>query len=156
MKNITLIILFTFGLGGYASIGSSFSVNDSSIVLKTKTGNIVGTLLIANPNRKTPIALIIAGSGPTDRDGNNLMAKNNSLKILSEALARNGISSLRYDKRGIGESRAAGKKEADLSFENYIDDAKEWIDLFKDDKRFSDVTVIGHSRSGPKCRQDNS
>lgn len=119
--------------------------NDSSLILKTSTGNIAGTLLIANSVKKTPVALIIAGSGPTDRNGNNPMAMNGSLKLLAEKLYKNGISSLRYDKRGIGESSEAGKNEAQVKFENNIEDVRGWINLLKQDNRFSEITVIGHS-----------
>jgi len=71
--------------------------------------------------------------------------KNNSLKMLSVELLKNGIATLRYDKRGIAESSAAGKSEIDLRFEDYVNDAKEWINLLKQDKRFSKIIVIGHS-----------
>jgi pimeloyl-ACP methyl ester carboxylesterase len=73
------------------------------------------------------------------------MMKNNSLKMLAEALAKNGIASLRYDKRGIGESKGSAISEGGLVFENYIEDAKSWINLLKQDKRFSKVIIIGHS-----------
>lgn len=124
---------------------SSIDEKGSTIILKTTKGNLAGTLLVANSSIKTPVVLIIAGSGPTDRNGNNPMAANGSLKLLAEGLFKNGISSLRYDKRGIGESRDAGKNEADVRFEDNIDDARSWINLLKDDKRFSKVIVIGHS-----------
>jgi hypothetical protein len=61
----------------------------------------------------------IAGSGPTDRDGNNPRLKNNSLKMLAVELVKNEIASLRYDKRAIGKSKIAGLQETDLRFENY-------------------------------------
>jgi len=60
-------------------------------------------------------------------------------------LAKNGIASLRYDKRGIGESKASAISEQSLVFENYTEDAKSWINLLKQDKRFSQVVIIGHS-----------
>jgi pimeloyl-ACP methyl ester carboxylesterase len=103
------------------------------------------------------VVLIISGSGPTDRDGNSplLRGANNSLKLLAEALAANGIASVRYDKRGIGETGKsmllAAKntksipREEDLSFENYIDDAVRWGKQLRSDRRFSTLTVIGHS-----------
>jgi pimeloyl-ACP methyl ester carboxylesterase len=91
--------------------------------------------------------LLISGSGPTDRDGNSklLGGANNSLKLLAEALADNGIASVRYDKRGVAASAAAGTSEADLRFEQYVDDAAAWVARLKGDKRFSRVTVVGHS-----------
>ncbi|MDB5196179.1 MAG: alpha/beta fold hydrolase [Flaviaesturariibacter sp.] len=92
-----------------------------------------------------PVALIIAGSGPTDRNGNNPMAKNASLELLSDALSNAGIATLRYDKRGIVASAAAMKSESELRFDDYVQDAAGWVKLLKSDKRFSKVYVIGHS-----------
>ena len=115
------------------------------IILKINTDQLFGTLTTPDLTKKYPVALLISGSGPTDRNGNNPMMKNNSLKMLAEALAKNGIASLRYDKRGIGESKASAISEQTLVFENYTEDAKSWINLLKQDKRFSEVIVIGHS-----------
>lgn len=118
---------------------------ESPVILKINTDQLYGTLTIPDVSKKCPVALIIAGSGPTDRNGNNPMMKNNSLKMLAEALAKNGIASLRYDKRGVGESKPAAISEGELVFENYTEDTKSWINLLKQDKRFSKVIVIGHS-----------
>jgi pimeloyl-ACP methyl ester carboxylesterase len=115
------------------------------MVLHTPSGDIFGALLLPTSKEPIPVALIIAGSGPTDRDGNNTMLKNNSLKLLATALAGNGIASVRYDKRGVAESKAAGKSESDLRFDDYVSDARGWIALLKEDKRFASVFVIGHS-----------
>jgi pimeloyl-ACP methyl ester carboxylesterase len=109
-----------------------------------------GTLLLpAKTTGKVPVALIIAGSGPTDRNGNSPMlpGPNNSLKLLAESLASQGIASLRYDKRGIAGSQAAaaGKSEADLRFSHLGDDAAAWIAQLRKDARFSTLTIIGHS-----------
>ena len=70
--------------------------------------------------------------------------KNNSLRYLAENLARQGIATLRYDKRLIGQSKT-GQRESDIRFEDYINDAKQWISRLKQDARFSKVIVIGHS-----------
>jgi uncharacterized protein len=119
-----------------------------SIVLATATGALHGTLLVPEASSgAVPVMLIIAGSGPTDRDGNSplLPGSNNSLKLLAEGLAAHGIASVRYDKRGIAASRAAGTSEDALRFDAYIDDAVAWIARLRDDVRFSKVGVIGHS-----------
>ena len=65
--------------------------------------------------------------------------------MLAHSLATANIASVRFDKRGIGASAAAGPKEADLRFENYVDDAAAWVEQLRHDKRFSTVTIIGHS-----------
>lgn len=118
---------------------------DETVVLKTNTGDLEGTLMMPEVKLPVPVALVIAGSGPTDRDGNNPVMKNNSLKMLAEGLAQKGIATLRYDKRGIAKSQMAGLKEADLRFDHYINDAKEWIQWLKQNKNFNQVVVIGHS-----------
>ena len=85
------------------------------IVLETSTGKIYGTLQLPETLAKCPVVLIIAGSGPTDRDGNSplLPGKNDSLKMIALGLAENGIASVRFDKRGIAQSAAAMTSEAD-------------------------------------------
>ena len=106
------------------------------VELKTKSGVIKGTLVLPNAPKPCPLVIIIAGSGPTDRDGNNpLGGKNDSLKMLAEGLAAKGIGSLRFDKRGIGESAKALAKEDDIRFENYIDDVVQWGKQFQKDPR---------------------
>jgi uncharacterized protein len=91
--------------------------------------------------------VIIAGSGPTDRNGNSplIPGANNSLKLLAEGLATHGIASLRYDKRGVGASAASLVKEADVRFDMYADDAAAWVRRLRPDSRFSTITIVGHS-----------
>ncbi len=132
-------------LFAFANKGSDTLFHETPIELKTPTGNIEGTLTIPDLRYPMPVALIIAGSGPTDRNGNSAMMKNESLKMLADSLSVHGIAAVRYDKRGIGASREAGKNETDLRFEDYVKDAKAWLQLLKKDTRFSKVIVIGHS-----------
>ena len=119
----------------------------SEVRLDTGTGTLTGSLLLPGGRQPVPVALLIAGSGPTDRDGNSAMlgGKNNSLRLLAEALAAGGIATLRYDKRGIGASAWAMTSEAALRFDNYVDDAAKWVAQLRADPRFSTVTIIGHS-----------
>src|SRR4051812_3162212 len=99
------------------------------VTLETPSGKIAGTLLIPASPTPMPAVVIIAGSGPTDRNGNSpiLPGANNSLQMLAEGLAANGIASVRYDKRGIGASAAAMVGEAELRFDMYADDAAGWV-----------------------------
>jgi uncharacterized protein len=132
------------------TLGSTMSLlaQESPVTLDTKTGALHGTLLMpAGTTGPIPVALIIAGSGPTDRDGNTPMlpGKNNSLKMLAEALAKSGVASVRYDKRGIAGSMGAATKESDLRFTTYVDDAAAWLEWLRADTRFSRRIVVGHS-----------
>jgi pimeloyl-ACP methyl ester carboxylesterase len=113
-----------------------------AVSLQTPTGTLSGTLVSAG---KIP-ALIIAGSGPTDRDGNsNLNLHSNVYKMLAEGLAKEGISTLRYDKRGVGASRAAMTAEQDLRFQTYVDDAKGWAHTLSMHAGGKPVWLVGHS-----------
>ena len=141
-------------LGYFASLGAQsqhreklpkFRWTESTFNLTADSVTIFGSLILPKTKSKIPVVLIIAGSGPTDRDGNNVMMKNNSLKMLAEGLGNLGIASVRYDKRGIAESNKSAVKEIDLRFDHYVKDAENWIKLLKSDPRFSEVTVIGHS-----------
>ncbi|MHC0442113.1 alpha/beta hydrolase [Flavobacterium sp. 3-210] len=145
MKKIFLFLSVLFLSATNAQNAKQGTFKETNVTLKINIDQLYGTLTIPDVAKKCPVALIIAGSGPTDRNGNNPMMKNNSLKMLAEALAKNGIASLRYDKRGIGESKASAVSESTLVFENYTEDAKSWINFLKQDKRFSQLIVIGHS-----------
>ena len=151
MKNKNLLIIIVF-------ISSFLQAQEQTITLQTLTGNIEGTLLFPSED-KPAIALIIPGSGPTDRDGNSPGLKMDYLKMLAEGLYQYNIASIRYDKRGIGASRIEGFKEDDLKFSHYIDDVKLWIRKIRDDARFGDIIVIGHSEGsliGMIASQDTS
>ncbi len=142
MKKI--LLLLTLGILS-CSLSAQFLINEEPIVLNLKTINIYGTLRVPVAKSKIPLAIIIAGSGPTDRNGNQPSLQNNSLKLLSEALYANGIATLCFDKRGIGESKNDSLQESDLRFEDYIDDVRQWVTLLSKDNRISSISIIGHS-----------
>ncbi len=135
---------FTAGLSAQDRNNSVFS--ESEVVLETSTGQIFGTVVVPGNVKTPPVVLIIAGSGPTDRNGNSpLGVQTNTYKMISENLAENGIASLRFDKRGIAQSRSAMTAESDLRFETYINDVNALISLLRSDKRFSSIIILGHS-----------
>jgi pimeloyl-ACP methyl ester carboxylesterase len=99
----------------------------------------------ANAAGRKPAVLIIAGSGPTDRNGNGPALSTDSYRKLAEGLATAGIASLRYDKRGIGESRAKVTKEEDVMFEDFVADAASAANDLLQRKDVSSVLLAGHS-----------
>ena len=119
---------------------------DSPVEFAIPNGKVSGSLLVPSGDGKKPVVLIIAGSGPTDRDGNSVAGiRANSYNMLAKALAADGIASLRYDKRSIGGSVVAGAREEDLRFDDFVRDAAQWIRQLRADSRFSTITVAGHS-----------
>ncbi len=145
MKILILSINLIISFHCYSQVTNDSNYIQYPITLPTNSGNIQGTLTLPIDFKHGPIVLIVAGSGPTDRNGNNPMMKNNSLQQLAFGLVNAGIASVRYDKRGIAASAEAMKSEADLRFEDYINDIKDWISFLKKDNRFSGITVCGHS-----------
>lgn len=106
-------------------------------------GNLHGTLLSAGARK--PVVLIVPGSGPTDRDGNNLLGVGaQSYRLLAEALAAKGISSVRVDKRGMFGSAAAGDPNA-VTVERYAEDYRAWIDAIRAETGRKCVWLLGHS-----------
>jgi pimeloyl-ACP methyl ester carboxylesterase len=123
-------------------------------------GAVYGTELTPDGvTGKVPVVLLHSGSGPTDRDGNSplLPGPNDSLRMVAEALARRGIASVRYDKRGIGASALPVWKENELRLDDYINDASAWLQKLRADPRFSRVVVAGHSEgaqiAAEACKQ---
>ena len=146
---IILVVLMTLPILAACSCNNDNSAKftSSPISLTTASGTLYGTLVLPSNQTACPVILIIAGSGPTDRDGNNplIAGKNNNLKMIAEVLAQNGFASVRYDKRGIGESQSAGLNESDMRFDDYVNDAAAWVETLKNDGRFSLVGIVGHS-----------
>lgn len=106
---------------------------------------IDGTLLLPKNEDKSKLAIIIAGTGPTDRDGNQNFMNNNSLKKLAEALSDQNIATFRYDKRIVKQIQKR-KIDPNITFDNYVEDAIAVVDYFKKDDKYSEIYIIGHSQ----------
>jgi alpha/beta superfamily hydrolase len=96
-------------------------------------------------NKKTNLVILIAGSGPTNRDGNQIGMANNSLKYLAEELVKNNIAVFSYDKRIFAQMASGKLDEASLSFDHFIEDAKTVLFYFKNQKKYRAITIAGHS-----------
>jgi pimeloyl-ACP methyl ester carboxylesterase len=145
MRTTLQLLLFVFLLNPAYANNKDSVLQDTPLVLETNTGKLYGSLCMPGSFQKGMVVILIAGSGPTDRNGNSSLTKNNNLKQIAYSFADAGIASLRFDKRGIGESQSAMKKEEDLRFDDYISDVGEWIKLLKKKKCFNKIVVAGHS-----------
>jgi len=93
--------------------------------------------------------VFIAGSGPTDRNGNSRLGVNAGyLRQLSDALVRDGIYTLRYDKRGVRASKAALTSESGLRFTNFVADAQNWAGWLRAKPGVACIFLLGHSQGG--------
>ncbi len=144
MLNLLALSLALFT--GLFSCLAQATVLQRPISLDTGNGELFGSLLLPKSDTPVPVVLIISGSGPTDRDGNNPEGgRNDSLKRLAWVLARHNIASVRYDKRGVAASLAATPDERNLSVGAYVADAVAWSHMLAADPRLGPLILLGHS-----------
>jgi hypothetical protein len=124
----------------------------------TGTGGVTlsGTLLLPliSDIQYVPGVVLVAGSGPTNRDGNNPLVpvRIDTLKLIAELLARSGIASLRYDKRGVGASTtppqgSLEEQERFFAWDSFVGDVQAaHAELLRHDEIKPYATaLLGHS-----------
>lgn len=148
MPSIALLAVLLASHSVTADTSRSAIVSEE--VTFTAGGRTIPGTLVRPESGKGPGLLILAGSGPTDRDWNSplLPGKNGSAKLLAEALAARGVTVLRFDKAFSGKN--PNLPIADLSLDTYRDEAVAALDLLRarpevDPAR---VFVAGHSEGG--------
>jgi uncharacterized protein len=115
---------------------------------KIRVGAIDAVLTTPPDVERPPVALLIAGSGSTDHDGNGPQIKPATLKKLSEQLVARKIATLRYDKRGAGGWKPEFGRPEDFRFKDYVDDAAALVNYLRSSGKFSQVILVGHSEGG--------
>ncbi|MDT0688532.1 alpha/beta hydrolase [Salegentibacter sp. F188] len=104
-----------------------------------------GTLTTPLEDNAFSLVILIPGSGPTDRNSNQPMMKNDAFKKMAHRLAEEGISSFRYDKRIINMNQL-GIQEKDIRFTHFVEDANAVLDYFSKNKGYKRIIVAGHSQ----------
>jgi pimeloyl-ACP methyl ester carboxylesterase len=135
-----------FGLVLATVLAAEPAPAEKTISIPGPQGALEGTLRTAGAG--TPVVLIIPGSGPTDRDGNNGLGKGGSYRMLAEALAERGVSTLRVDKRGLFGSRAALANPNAVTIADYASDVHSWAAAASEKTGSLCVWVVGHSEGG--------
>jgi alpha-beta hydrolase superfamily lysophospholipase len=130
------------------ALAFGISAGASAEETKIRIGAIDAWLSTPSDVERPPAALLIAGSGSTDHDGNGPQIKPATLKKLSEQLAALKIATLRYDKRGAGGWKPEFGRPEDFRFKDYVDDAAALVDYLRSSGKFSRVVVVGHSEGG--------
>src|SRR3984885_13945953 len=121
---------------------------ENSLESKIRVGAIDAVLTVPPGVERPPVALLIAGSGPTDHDGTGPQARPATLKKLSEQLVARKIATLRYDKRGAGGWKPEYGRPEDFRFTQFVDDATALVSYLRGTRKFSRVVLAGHSEGG--------
>ena len=138
LRVMLLVMMFVF-----VPTASAFA-EESSI----KVGAIDAVLTVPPGVERPPVALLIAGSGSTDHDGNGPQIRPATLRKLSDQLVARNIATLRYDKRGAGGWKPEFGRPEDFRFKDYADDAVTLTNYLREGGKFSRVALVGHSEGG--------
>lgn len=142
MRLIPLLLAALFVL-------SNAAVARDTLEKDVTISGLAGSFVKPRGNNPAKAVLMIAGSGPTDRNGNSKLGVDaNYLKMLADHLAAADISSLRYDKRGVGGSKALVTSESALRFSDFVDDATTWNSWLTKQSDVACVFLLGHSEGG--------
>lgn len=130
----------------YPEYAQSHKFYETKVAVKTGTYTLPGVLCVPNNIKNPPVVILLAGSGPNDKDGT--IGANKVLKDLAVGLASNGIATYRYDKRTLVYGKEISQKmdEFDLNQE-VIEDAISAVKMLKKNPDFKDskIYIIGHS-----------
>jgi len=153
MKHIKTYITFIVALIFTISANSQSTIVEEDILLKNDSIILPGTLTYNKALKQQPLVIYIHGSGGVDRDGNQKRENTsaNYIKQLSDSLTKREIAFYRYDKRtstmsNLMQLTSMEVVKRELIFDKFVEDATIVINKFKDDSRFSGITLIGHSQ----------
>src|SRR6202045_908978 len=137
-------IIAALAVFGLFAMAANASAEETSI----RVGAIDAVLAVPSDVERPPVALLIAGSGSTDHDGNGPQIKPATLKKLAEQLVARKIATLRYDKRGAGGWKPEFGRPEDFRFKDYVDDAAALVNYLRSSGKFPRLVLVGHSEGG--------
>lgn len=130
------------------SLSAQVPSSESFVDAPGPTGRLAGALLTPT-SKVAPVVLIVPGSGPTDRDGNNPAGiKASTYRLLAEGLSAHGVTTLRIDKRGMFASAAATPDANMVTIADYVMDVRSWVGVLRRQTGAPCVWVLGHSEGG--------
>lgn len=138
-KLILLVMAITLSSVSWSQADTTFVESDLEINQFT-----TGTLTLPPSQNSENLVIFIQGSGPTDRDGNQPMMKNDGVKKIARELAANNIASFRFDKR-IYKMRELQIQEKDLRFEDFVKDVNDIVSYFRNEGNYKNIILAGHS-----------
>jgi pimeloyl-ACP methyl ester carboxylesterase len=138
--------LVALGLAAVVAANAGAMAAETQVSIEGPSGTLKGTLSSPDGGPKAPVAIIIPGSGPTHRDGNNpLGVTAASYRLLAEALSAKGVSTIRIDKRGMFGSSAAAADADNVRMSDYAADVRAWRAEAQKRASARCAWLIGHS-----------
>jgi pimeloyl-ACP methyl ester carboxylesterase len=140
-KYLSTFLIFSFSINAHSQ---GFTEKEVEFWDLTESFKLSGTLTVPNGLSKFPVAVLISGSGQTDRD--ETIGKHKIFKTLAEYLSNNGIGVLRYDDRGgfkSGGPRVSKSTTQDLAL-----DVEAAYYFLKKEQKIKTIGLIGHSEGG--------
>lgn len=114
---------------------------------KADSIKLAGTLTLPKNVKNPPVAILISGSGPQNRNSEITQFNHRPFLILSDYLSKNGIAVLRYDDRGIAKSEGSFTTATSFDFATDVEAAFNYLKT-RDDINTSKIGLIGHSEGG--------
>jgi len=123
------------------------TIISEEILVMNDSIKLPGTLTYNSNLEVQPLVIFVHGSGNIDRNGNQAMLNPNAnyIKMLNDSLVKKNIAFYRFDKRSATRSNLKYMM-SNMNFDAFIDDINLIVKQFDDDKRFSSITLIGHSQ----------
>jgi uncharacterized protein len=146
MNSVKSFVIVASILGVAMAFGAA--PTETAIEAPGPSGPLKGTMLSPSTGRGA-VVLIIPGSGPTDRDGNSaggVLAA--PYRLLAEALAARGVTTVRIDKRGLAGSAGATPDGNAVTIDDYVSDVHAWTAVIRKQTRASCIWLLGHSEGG--------
>ncbi|MFN6934060.1 MAG: alpha/beta hydrolase, partial [Tsuneonella sp.] len=135
------------GIAGVAFAASVPLTAQEPLTAPGPQGDLAGTLI--RPAHGAPVVIVIPGSGPTDRDGNNPAGvKAAPYRFLAAALGERGVGTVRIDKRGMFGSKSAVADANAVTIDDYVTDVAAWTGAARAATGRECVWLLGHSEGG--------
>jgi len=144
MNTVIKLIIYMFIINSYAQS----AITSETIELKNDSIVLPGTLTYNKAIKQQPLVIFIHGSGNVDRNGNQAGAniRANYIKQLADSLNTRNIAFYRYDKRSSNKANMNYLINGSTTLDSFVEDASIAVNHFKEDSRFSSITLIGHSQ----------
>ena len=124
-----------------------YSYYSEDVIFQNTTANIslAGTLTLPKKEGNFPVVVLISGSGPQNRDEE--LAGHKPFLIISDHLTKNGIAVLRYDDRGVGQSKGDFNAATSADFATDVESAIAYLKTRKEINK-KKIGLVGHSEGG--------